>query len=175
MRRMILAVLAIAALSTTVLAGAAAAGDRHDQLHAVREATEKFQRLDRALKAGYGVFYVCTDEDGLGAMGQHYVNGDLVGDAILDPKRPEALMYETKRNGKSRLVAVEWVVFKSAWEAAGHKKAPKLFGKTLKLVPEPNRYGIPTFYQLHAWVWKRNPTGTFEDWNPRVSCRGKGD
>ncbi len=32
------------------------------------------------------------------------------------------------------------------------------------------RYGLPPFYELHAWIWKRNPSGTFSDWNPRVSC-----
>jgi hypothetical protein len=25
-------------------------------------------------------------------------------------------------------------------------------------------------YVLHAWVWKNNPAGMFEDWNPDVSC-----
>jgi len=25
-------------------------------------------------------------------------------------------------------------------------------------------------YILHAWVWKNNPSGMFEDWNPAVSC-----
>ena len=24
---------------------------------------------------------------------------------------------------------------------------------------------------LHAWIWKDNPSGMFEDWNPTVSCR----
>lgn len=23
---------------------------------------------------------------------------------------------------------------------------------------------------LHVWVWKHNPNGMFEDWNPNVSC-----
>ena len=108
-------------------------------------------------------------------MGQHYVNGGLVGDAVLDPGPPEAIMFEPKPGGGSRLVGVEWVVFKSAWEGAGNTGMPSLFGRSLKLVPEGNRYGIPAFYQLHAWIWKPNPAGTYEDWNPRVSCRGQGD
>ena len=33
-----------------------------------------------------------------------------------------------------------------------------------------NRYGIPAFYELHAWVWKDNPAGTFADYNPDVTC-----
>ena len=83
-------------------------------------------------------------------------------------------MFEPKPGGGSRLVGVEWVVFKSAWEGAGNTGVPSLFGRSLKLVPEGNRYGIPAFYQLHAWIWKPNPAGTYEDWNPRVSCRGTG-
>ena len=104
-------------------------------------------------------------------MGQHYVNGKLVGDAVLDPAHPEAVIYEPQADGSSKLVGVEWVVFKEKWEDAGNTEAPKLFGKPLKLVPAPNRYGIPDFYQIHAWIWKRNPDGEFSDWNPTVSCR----
>ena len=101
-------------------AGAAGAAGRADELAAVRAATAQFHDFDAADDAGYGVFYVCTDETGQGAMGQHYVNGGLVGDAILDPRAPEAIMYEPLPGGGQRLVGVEWVVFKSAWEGAGH-------------------------------------------------------
>ena len=59
--------------------------------------------------------------------------------------------------GGERLVGVEWVVFVSAWAAAGNTSPPVLFGRTLNLVPEGNRYGIPAFYELHGWVWKPNP------------------
>jgi hypothetical protein len=43
------------------------------------------------------------------------------------------------------------------------------------MVPAGNRYGLPDFYELHAWIWKGNPRGVFDDWNPTVSCRGNGD
>lgn len=36
-----------------------------------------------------------------------------------------------------------------------------------------NRYDIPAFYELHAWVWKHNPSGVFEGWNPSVHCPGE--
>jgi hypothetical protein len=45
-----------------------------------------------------------------------------------------------------------------------------LFGQEFELVPAGNRYGIPAFYELHAWIWKFNPLGLFADWNPRVHC-----
>jgi hypothetical protein len=175
MRRLILGLVVAAALCVSAFAGAVGAAGRANELAAVRAATAKFHSFEAAKNAGYGKFYVCTDETGAGAMGQHYVNGGLVGDAILDPAAPEAIMYEPLPGGGQRLVGVEWVVFKSAWEGAGHSGVPTLFGRSLKLVPEPNRYGIPSFYQLHAWIWKPNPAGIYQDWNPRVSCRGNGD
>ncbi len=38
------------------------------------------------------------------------------------------------------------------------------------LTRDGNRYGLPAFYQLHVWLWKRNPNGLFNDWNPTVRC-----
>ena len=171
MRRTFVGVVILASLSVMLLAGAAGAFARGDELAAVRAATARFHQLSAAQRAGYCVFYVCTDEPGQGAMGQHYVNGGLVGDAVLDPAHPEAVIYEPQADGSSKLVGVEWVVFQTAWEEAGNQAPPKLFGKPLKFVPSPNRYGIPAFYQIHAWIWKHNPSGSFSDWNPTVSCR----
>ena len=83
---------------------------------------------------------------------------------------PEALVYEPQPNGRLRLVAAEYVVLQSAWEAAGNSGVPTLFGRSFELIPSPNRYGLPAFYELHAWIWKHNPRGMFDDWNPLVSC-----
>jgi len=170
MRRVFVAFVILASLSVMLLAGAVGAFARGDELAAVRAATAKFHQLSAAERAGYGMFYVCTDEPGKGAMGQHYVNGTLVGDALLDPAHPEAVIYEPQADGSSKLVGVEWVVFQDKWDA-DNEAAPKLFGKPLTLVKSPNRYGIPAFYQIHAWIWKHNPGGEFSDWNPTVSCR----
>ena len=47
----------------------------------------------------------------------------------------------------------------------------------MKHVGSGNRYGIEPdgFYERHYWLYKSNPSGTFSDWNPTVSCRGNGD
>jgi hypothetical protein len=100
-------------------------------------------------------------------MGIHYVNGALVSNGVVDATTPEALVYQPIGNGKLRLVAVEYIVFYSMW--AGSSK-PSLFGQDFKLIGTPNRYGIPAFYELHAWVWQNNPSGMFKDWNPSGSC-----
>ena len=65
MRRMTTAVALVAALAVIVLGGAAAVTARADELAAVRNATARFHDVDKAEAAGYGKFYVCTDEAGL--------------------------------------------------------------------------------------------------------------
>jgi hypothetical protein len=40
----------------------------------------------------------------------------------------------------------------------------------MELVQAGNRYGLPDFYELHAWIWKFNPLGMHNDWNPDVTC-----
>jgi hypothetical protein len=40
----------------------------------------------------------------------------------------------------------------------------------MNLIGEPNRFGLPAFYELHVWAWEDNPKGTFADWNTHVTC-----
>ena len=103
-------------------------------------------------------------------MGVHYVNGALVGDGQIDAGKPEALMYET-RNGRLRLLGVEYIVMADAWHAA-HTEPPTLGGQVFHFNGSPNRYALPAFYELHVWAWRDNPGGTFADWNTRVQCTG---
>jgi hypothetical protein len=100
-------------------------------------------------------------------MGIHYLNSALVTDGVVHAATPEALVYQQQRDGELRLVAVEYVVFYSKWSGSS---PPWLFGQTFKLIGTPNRYGLPAFYELHAWIWQHNPSGMFKDWNPRGSC-----
>jgi hypothetical protein len=171
----------VSAIVVTAIVGTAAvvAGSGSDgttgQLATVRQATDAFHNLDIAMAAGYGKFYLCTDKTGTGGMGQHFVKGALVEDPALDKLRPEVLVYEPRKDGGYQLVAVEYVVLKDAWIKANGNTVPRLLGRRLSLITAPNRYGLPDFYELHAWIWKANPRGVFDDWNPKVSCRGNGD
>jgi len=150
-----------------------------------RSATAKFHSLSIAKKAGYSILadsagMTCIAEPQMGAMGVHYVKGDLVKDAAIDATHPEALVYAPDRHGKLHLAALEYVVIKADWDAKqvlppslgyGVPQAPPwLFGHEFNFTDAPNRYGLPPFYSLHAWVWKDNPAGTFEMWNPGVNC-----
>jgi hypothetical protein len=174
MRRQLLS-LVVLALAPTIPMTALATSDIGAQLAEVRAATARFHDFDAATDAGYGRLHMCTDhEGGLGAMGEHYVNGSAVGDTEFDLAQPEVLVYEPMPNGRMRLVAVEFVVFAEPWDAIS-SSPPELFGRELALVEAPNRYGVPSFYQVHVWLWRHNPSGTFSDWNPNVSCHGAGD
>jgi hypothetical protein len=159
-----------------VLATAVVAASDGSELAKVRQATVNFHDVNAAAAAGYGEFrdaagIACIDNPGTGTMGIHYVSS-RVGDAVLEPAAPEALVYEPESNGRLRLVALEYIVFKDVWEGAQGPDAapPRLFGRELRLVPAPNRFGIGSFYQIHAWVWKNNPSGMFFEWNPKVEC-----
>ena len=137
----------------------------------VRSVTARFNSVEQAKKAGYVPFYVCAEQPGVGTMGQHYVNFDLVGNAAIDPLHPEALVYEPRADGTFKLVALAGV--RVGPEAA---TAPTVLGHDMLYRTAPNRYGIePGFYERHYWLYKSNPLGAFSDWNPTVSCRGTGD
>ena len=101
-RRLLLVIVALVALAA--IGGTAMVAAGQDQLARVRASTDKFHTLQVAKDNGYGEFYMCTDHVTDGTMGQHYVNLDLVLDtghdeAVVDPLRPEALVYEPKKNG----------------------------------------------------------------------------
>jgi hypothetical protein len=151
-------------------------------LDGAKPATARFHDLDKAMAAGYTFRLperadlggrTCIVQPGQGAMGVHMVNTSLL-DATLDANVPEVLVYEPRNNGTLKLVALEYVVFQSAWEEAHGAGAPppSMFGRTFNFTGAPNRYGLPPFYALHAWIWKPNPSGLLSPWNPRVECDG---
>jgi hypothetical protein len=139
-------------------------------IKAVREATEDFRDVRQAMEAGYASTGSCVTGPERGAMGVHFANGALIGDGVLDARTPELLIYEP-RNGRLRLLGVEFLVLADAWNASHPDGAPPvLMGQHFQFVGTPNRYRLPAFYELHVWAWRDNPFGAFVDWNPHVSC-----
>ncbi len=158
-------------LSTAVNTFAATTGET---LLNARDATAAFADPAAALANGYDLLtdsagIACIDNPGQGGMGVHYVKGPLVQSGKLDAARPQALVYEVQPDGKLQLVALEYVVFQSAWDS-GHSSPPMLFDQEFMLTPADNRFGLPAFYALHAWIGKDNPSGTFSPWNPTAQC-----
>jgi len=82
---------------------AGAAAGLQDELAQVRRATARFHRLDAAIDAGYELGYVngsgvriitgCVAHPTAGAMGYHYFNKELIDDLVVDPLKPEGLVY----------------------------------------------------------------------------------
>lgn len=170
----IIAFSALAAMAVPSAASAtpSASSAGQAELAEVRAATAGFHKVDVAERAGHQLGYIapflldhCIAHPTDGAMGYHYFDHDGIHDTELDPRHPEGLVYEPGPNGKRRLVAVEWIVPVSLWEAAGNTEPPSLLGHELHVLNEALGW-----YILHAWVWKPNPSGMFEDWNPDVDC-----
>ena len=136
----------------------------HRDLATLRAATARFHRFAAGEAAGYTFLFMnmcMVDQSAAnrGGMGLHQVNLALL-DGSVNVATPEALLYEPRSNGQRRLVAVEYVIPKAAWQG---DRPPVLFGRDFTL----NAFDL---WALHVWVWKRNPSGLYADWNPRVSC-----
>jgi hypothetical protein len=140
-----------------------------DLVRLVREGTRQYVDVNSATAAGYGPFLGCVAGTDHGAMGVHYVNGTLLGNLTLDPAQPQALIYEPI-NGKMKLVGVEFILDSASWLAANNNTPPVLNGQVFNFVGAPNRFNIPSFFELHVWAWRDNPQGAFVDWNNHVTC-----
>ncbi len=149
--------------------GSAAKQHSGELVRTVREATRRFHDVNQAKAEGYQLLFGCVSGPDDGAMGLHYVNLGLVADGILDPKRPEIVIYEPTPNGGRRLIGADFLVFSETWHAS-NTATPELGGQLMHLIDAPNRYGLPAFYTLHVWAWKPSPTGAFVNWHADVSC-----
>jgi hypothetical protein len=135
----------------------------------VREATERFKDVGVAEAEGYSSQFGCVSGDYSGAMGMHFVKFPFVFDGELDATKPEIVIYEPMPNGQLRLIGADYLVLASDWHAK-NDGPPQIMGQLLHLFESPNRFGLPPFYTLHVWAWKKNPTGTFVNWHSNVSC-----
>ena len=127
------------------------------QLAQVRAATAKYHDVNEALVDGYVPVSPCVALPTGPAMGIHYANIQKV-DAEIDVNDPEILVYAPEADGELRLVAVEYMIPKVAVSGV-----PELYGRHFHDGPMDT-------WTLHAWVWRNNPAGMFEDFNAKVSC-----
>lgn len=136
------------------------------QVAAANRATAAYQDVEEAetdgwvstLGPGEGAVG-CFHDPGTGGMGVHYLNAGLL-DANVDVTQPEALVYELDNNGEiTGLVAHEYIVPVDAWTES---EPPMLFGRHF------HQHSVLPLWILHAWIWKDNPNGLFEDYNPKV-------
>jgi hypothetical protein len=165
----------MAIVALMVLGGNVLAAPSQDDLAVVRQATARFHDIEAATAAGYELGYVngagnriitgCVAHPTAGVMGYHYFNKALIDDLVIDPLKPEGLVYTSGPEGQLKLVAVEYVVPGPASNPSGPAETPSVLGNPMHiLVPAVG------FYIQHFWVWSHNPAGIGVDWNPELSC-----
>lgn len=132
------------------------------QLAAANRATAAYQDVEEAEADGYASTLGtlgCFEDPARGGMGLHYLDESLM-DGTVSATAPEALVYELDNNGEiAGLVGHEYIVPVDAWTSS---EPPELFGRHF------HQHATLPLWVLHAWVWKDNPDGMFEDYNPKV-------
>src|SRR5262249_4283214 len=157
-----------------VMADQAATSSAANRLPPTREPTtlaekvrrgvpEAFKNPFTAMSVGWRNVTACVSGPSEGAMGIHLVFAPdanqpppKVGDGILEPVDPEALIYEPMGNGQFRLVGVEFIELADHWAQMVMRDStlpptPRVDGHLMNYVGTPNRYGLPAFYELHVW------------------------
>jgi hypothetical protein len=188
--------LASTVLALSLVHSAAATAASEPDLAAMRAATARFQDVKQALAEGYmrDPAGMCVTSSMMGAngvtgaMGIHYFRADLLG--ITQPPHPRVdgngthtdflkpaiLIYEPEADGSLQLVGVENLVFEKAWKEAGHQAPPSFHGVSYeRMADDPataadEAHGFEPHYDLHVWLYRDNPSGTFAPFNPKVSC-----
>ena len=176
---------------------AAAPGPGEPTLDEVRAATARFRNVKVALAEGYvrdpgnmcETAAMMGRPAAIGGMGIHFFRPDLLGikgppnprvdgdGTHTDFRKPSILIYEPSDDGSLELVAVENLVFKKAWEAAGHKGRPSFHGVEYDYMfddpktPVDEAHMFEPHYDRHVWLWRPNANGMFAQYNPTVTCR----
>lgn len=134
-------------------------------LQRVKKATAKYKDVKKALADGYKPAGQCLNSpNGDGAMGIHYNNERLQRDSKNILTKPEQLLYEPGPRGKRTLVGVEYYVT-DLDQAPPEIPLGHLDGPMTGHTP-----GAPSHFDLHVWLFKANPNGMFDVWNPDVRC-----
>jgi hypothetical protein len=151
---------------------------------ATKALTARYHSYGQAAGAGYSAAGEPCVESPAGAMGVHAVNPWLAGDLTIDPLRPEILLYLPDRDGELQLVGVEYFEVALAntesgpapWFGAGpppggfFNPAPSVFGHTFDGPMAGHNPNMPWHYDLHVWLFAKNPAGMFTMFNPALAC-----
>jgi hypothetical protein len=166
-------------------------------LDEVRTIASKYRDVNVAKAEGYTTDNKCVTAEmlghpaTLGAMGLHYVRRDLLGlpakpappgagrvtgtGTHTDFRKPAMLVYEPQSDGSLELVAVENLVFASAWHKT-HEQAPRFHGRDWPLLKDnpatkvDEAHGWEPHYEQHLWVFRENPSGAYSPFSPSVTC-----
>ncbi len=139
------------------------------ELARVQLATARYFSVARAERDGYQPITGCIASPGVGAMGIHYANARLMNDGVVDPERPDILLYMPEGRGL-RLVGVEYWVADADQDLTTSGDRPAAFGQPFNGPMAGHVPGMPVHFDLHVWVWKTNPAGVFASYNPALRC-----
>jgi hypothetical protein len=139
------------------------------QLVQAWSATAKFHSVNTARKAGYEPVGPCVQTPA-GALGIPYGNFALLNDGTVDPRKPEALLYEPRADGGLRLVGVEYILIDRDKDPATDDDRPTLFGQAFDGPTAEPQAGLPVHYDLEVWLWRHNADGLFATFNRNVHC-----
>ena len=175
MKRSILIAVVIALLAPVAAfagSGALRESQLNRQLAAVRAATAKYHSVQAAEADGYIPVSPCEELPGQGAMGVHYLNPALAQDLASTLEQPEVLLYVPDESGKLKLAGVEYFQAAAGRSAA---QAPEMMGVRFDGPMAGHSPEMPEHFDLHVWLWERNPSGLFAAWNPDLSCGGSAE
>lgn len=190
---------ALVGIAATGISGCAS-NSNEPSFDEVKASAEKYRDVNVAKSEGYTTDNKCTTAAKLGFpaemgdMGLHYVRRDLLGlppkpappgsgrvsgtGTYTDFRKPAMLVYEPQPDGSLQLVAVENLVFASAWhDTLGRKEPPAFRGTPYVLLKDKaetkvdEAHGWEPHYELHLWLFRDNPAGMFSEFNPSVTCR----
>ncbi|HEY7809665.1 MAG TPA: hypothetical protein VIA98_04730 [Allosphingosinicella sp.] len=184
-----------AATATYAAVPAPAPAPGEPTLAEVRAATARFRDVKTAEAEGYinpGSPCETAGSMGmdktLGGMGIHYFRPDLLQisgppnprisgtSTHTDFRKPAILIYEPGADGRLELVAVENLVFEKAWKAAGNTHRPSFHGVPYERMEDDpataadEAHMFEAHFDKHVWLWRNNPRGVFEPFNPTVTC-----
>ncbi|HUP18852.1 MAG TPA: hypothetical protein VM778_02740 [Gemmatimonadota bacterium] len=196
-----LLLLPLAAAVLLAIPATATAQTDEPTFDAMRAATEKYADAEAALADGYipDPTGMCVDAtmvglaEEVGGMGIHYFRPDRFQITAMEPRvdgtgthtdflQPGILLYEPQADGSLVLVGIENLVFEEAWQA-GHEGPPVLHGQEWERMandPETEMdeaHGFTPHYDQHVWLFRENPAGALQPFNPAVTCEhaGHGD
>ena len=84
--------------------------------------------------AGKRIITGCIAHPTAGAMGYHYFNKELIDDLVVDASKPEGLVYAPGKDGKLKLVSVEYVVPSVNSNPPGVSEPPSVLGMEMHIL-----------------------------------------
>ena len=171
MRRsvMVLATAVLALSMSSVLVSAAASAG-NDPWQVVKAATARFHSFKQAQKAGYTVVGEPCVASPLGTMGIHAINPTLMADSAIDPLRPEIILYAPDKQGKLRLIGLEYWKADADGRLETDVDRPSVLGQPFDGPMPGHNPTMPVHYDVHVWLFEANPSGFFAPFNPNLSC-----